>query len=88
MNILVTGGGAFLESLSSIYLLIKNIKLQVFLDLFIKSLKKRVTCIQGDIKNTQDVLKACEGQDAVIHVASKVGMYAELASGVTFTIQM
>ena len=78
MNILVTGGGGFLGK-SIINLLIdKKYKVTSFSRSLYKELEKRgVTCIQGDIKNTQDVLKACEGQDAVIHVASKVGMWGK-----------
>ena len=56
----------------------KNYKVTNFSRSHYKELEKLgVNCIQGDIQNYDDVLKACNGQDAVIHVASKVGMWGK-----------
>ena len=78
MNILVTGGGGFLGKSVIDLLLDKKYKVTNFSRSRYKELEKKgVNCIQGDIKNFQDVLEASKGQDAIIHVASKVGMWGK-----------
>ncbi|MFI5391867.1 MAG: NAD-dependent epimerase/dehydratase family protein [Bacteriovoracales bacterium] len=78
MKILVTGGGGFLGRHLIKMLIERGHQVESFsrsnhpvLDrLGIKSLK-------GDLTNYSQVLAACEGKDAIFHVASKVGMWGK-----------
>ena len=78
MKVLVTGGGGYIGSLIVEELIDKG-HAPVVLDAFfwgkkgLEPLKDRLEIIEGDCRNSKDVLYALEGVDAVVHLAGIVG---------------
>jgi 2-alkyl-3-oxoalkanoate reductase len=90
MHILVTGGGGFLGQAIVRQLLERGDSVSVINRSAYPELEALgVTCHRGDIADAQAVFAACDGVDAVIHVAAKAGpgLYAPdfVAANVTGT---
>ncbi len=81
MRVLVTGGAGYIGSLVVEELLKRNHKPVVF-DLFnwgreaIEPFEDKVECIEGDCRNSRDIIYALEGVDGIIHLAGIVGEFA------------
>lgn len=76
MKILVTGGGGFLGRHLVKMLIERGHQVESFSRSSHPILDRlNVKSHQGDLKNYSQVLAACEGKDAIFHVASKVGMW-------------
>lgn len=75
---LVTGGSGFL-GINLIRYLLKKGERVVSLDIapFDYPEKKKITVIQRDIRNKQDVEKAMQGVDVVVHCAAALPLYKE-----------
>ncbi len=74
MHILVTGGGGFLGQAIVQQLLARGDQVQVLNRRHYSGLEaKGVRCLLGDIADPEAVMTACQGVDAVIHVAAKAG---------------
>lgn len=78
-KVLVTGGGGFLGINLIRHLMSKGITDIRSLDLaaFDYPERDRVDCHTGDIRNEQDVAKAMEGVDWVVHTAAALPLYSE-----------
>jgi len=79
-KVLIVGGAGYLGSVLCRKLMDKNYRVRVFDSLAygddgIKELykNKKFEFFKGDIRNISEVMKACEGIDAVIHLAAIVG---------------
>ena len=74
-NILVTGGTGFIGSNICKFLIKKNCNVKIFDNNYrgdftkIKSIKKKIKFIKGDIRDKKLLDKACQNTDAVIHLA-------------------
>ncbi len=81
MRVLVTGGAGYIGSLVVEELLIRNHYPVVF-DLFnwgkesIDQFAGKIDIIEGDCRNSRDIIYALEGVDAIIHLAGIVGEFA------------
>lgn len=76
MKILVTGGGGFLGRHLVKMLIERGHQVESFSRSSHPILDRlQVKSHKGDLKNYSQVLAACEGKDAIFHVASKVGMW-------------
>ena len=77
-NVMVTGGGGFLGKAIVKKLIKKNYNVTSFSRNFYPELEKMgVEQIQGNLINKTAVKKAFKGQDAIFHVASKVGVWGD-----------
>lgn len=86
MNILITGGAGFIGSALSLKLIenkhnvtvLDNLSTQIHGEnpeesgLFQK-IKGKVDFIKGDVRNSEDWVKAIQNQDAVVHLAAETG---------------
>lgn len=85
-NILITGGAGFIGSNLSLKLITKGYKVTVLDNLskqihgenpnessLYLAIKDKVNFIKGDVSNRQDLGKALENQDAIIHLAAETG---------------
>ena len=86
-NILITGGAGFIGSNLALKLVDKGYSVTVLDNLseqihgknpenhssLFLSIKSKVHFIKGDITNRNEVEKAIEGQDAIIHLAAETG---------------
>ena len=85
-NILITGGAGFIGSNLSLKLVGLGYKITVLDNLseqihgsnpdnssLYQSVLSKVIFIKGDITNRQDIEKAIESQDAIIHLAAETG---------------
>jgi len=85
MNVLVTGGAGFIGCWVVRELLKRGHNPIVF-DTFywgkdsLKAIEDKIKIIEGDCRNSRDVVYALEGADAVIHLAGIVGEAACLAN--------
>ena len=74
-NFLVTGGTGFIGSNICKFLIKKNCNVKIFDNNYrgdftkIKSIKKKIKFIKGDIRDKKLLDKACQNTDAVIHLA-------------------
>ncbi len=76
MNALVTGGGGFLGRWIVAKLLDRGDAVAVLGRRAYPDLADRsVDCLQADLRDRDAVLAACEGRDAVFHVAAKAGIW-------------
>ena len=86
-NILITGGAGFIGSNLALKLVVKGYKVTV-LDTLSKqihgdnpevtsplyqTIKDKVTFIKGSVTSREDLVKALEGQEAVVHFAAETG---------------
>lgn len=86
-NILITGGAGFIGSNLALKLVVKGYKVTV-LDTLSKqihgdnpevtsplyqTIKDKVTFIKGSVTSREDLMKALEGQEAVVHFAAETG---------------
>jgi len=76
MKVMITGGAGFLGINLVRYLLEKNAEV-VSLDIvpFDYPEKNRIIAVTGDIRRSDDVKKALEGCDAVVHCAAALPLY-------------
>src|SRR6188768_3756 len=78
MKILVTGGGGFLGRHLIKMLIERGHQVESFSRSNHPVLDRLgIISTKGDLKNYSQVLAACEGKDAIFHVASKVGMWGK-----------
>jgi nucleoside-diphosphate-sugar epimerase len=81
MRVLVTGGAGYIGVLTIEALLEKGHK-PVVLDLFnwgreaVEPFEDQIDIIEGDCRNSRDIIYALEGVDAIIHLAGIVGEFA------------
>lgn len=71
-NVLITGGAGYVGHVLTNRLLAKGYKVTVYDILYFGCRlpnAPNLTVIQGDIRDTAKLAKACEGQDAVLHLA-------------------
>ena len=71
-NVLITGGAGYVGHVLTNRLLAKGYKVTVYDILYFGCRlpnDPNLTVIQGDIRDTAKLAKACEGQDAVLHLA-------------------
>ena len=77
-KVLVTGGGGFLGSYIVKQLLDKNYEVYSFSRSSYPEIEKMgATCIKGSLAKYEDVLKAVNGMDAVIHTAALAGIWGK-----------
>ena len=78
LKVLITGGGGFLGSYVVDELLKKNYHVFSFSRKSYESLEQRgATCLVGNLNNFEDVSKAVEKVDAVIHTAALAGVWGK-----------
>ncbi len=81
MRVLVTGGAGYIGCCVVEELLKRNLK-PVVLDTFywgresLEPYEDRIEMIEGDCRNSRDIIYALEGIDAIIHLAGIVGEFA------------
>lgn len=76
MRVLVTGGGGFVGKAIVNRLVARGWKAASFSRGFYPDLESRnVEQIQGDLADREAVRKACQGRDAVVHVAARAGIW-------------
>lgn len=81
MRVLVTGGGGYIGCLVIEELLLRDY-VPVIFDTFywgkesLEPFLDRIEIIEGDCRNSKDIIYALEGIDAVIHLAGIVGEFA------------
>lgn len=81
MRVLVTGGAGYIGCLT-VEQLLKNGHKPVVFDLFnwgkefIAPFEDKIELIEGDCRNSRDIIYALEGIDAIIHLAGIVGEFA------------
>src|SRR4051794_37471978 len=88
MKALVTGGGGFLGRAIVELLLNRGDQVRILS-------RKRYPVIeafgadgvQGDVRNLDDVLKACMGMDAVFHTAALPGIWGDIHEFVSINIE-
>lgn len=81
MRVLVTGGAGYIGALTVEELLLKDYKPVVFDSFYwgkdaLEPYMGRIEVIEGDCRNSKDIIYALEGIDAVIHLAGIVGEFA------------
>jgi nucleoside-diphosphate-sugar epimerase len=81
MRVLVTGGAGYIGALTVEELLLKDYKPVVFDSFYwgkdaLEPYMERIEVIEGDCRNSKDIIYALEGIDAVIHLAGIVGEFA------------
>lgn len=80
MKAFVTGGGGFVGSAIVRQLLEKGVEVAVFGRSYYPHLKKyAVRQIQGDIRDSDLLIRSVQGYDAVFHVAAKAGIWGPRA---------
>jgi len=81
MNVLITGGGGYIGSLV-VEELLKKQHYPVVFDTFywgkdaLSPVIDKIKIIEGDCRNSRDIIYALEGIDAIIHLAGIVGEFA------------
>ncbi len=77
-RILVTGGGGFLGSRICALLVARGYQVRSFSRGNYPHLQQLgVECIQGNLHNSQEVLAAARGMDAIIHSGAKAGIWGQ-----------
>jgi nucleoside-diphosphate-sugar epimerase len=81
MRVLVTGGAGYIGCVVVEELLQRNHKPVVFDTLYwgkesLEHVLDRIQIIEGDCRNSRDIIYALEGVDAIIHLAGIVGEFA------------
>lgn len=87
MRILVTGGAGFIGSHVTKLLLDKGHEVTIFDNLSSghkEAVDTRANFIQGDLSNQQDIEKALQGHDGVIHMASYIEVGESVKKPVAF----
>ncbi len=88
MNVLITGGGGFI-GLDLVKALLKR-------EVQVKSLSRNpqpileelgVQHLVADLRNREAVFEACEGVDAVFHIAAKVGLWGSYRDFYTINVE-
>lgn len=75
MRLLVTGGGGFLGKNIALRLAREGHKVHTFGRRSYPDIPARITQVQGDLKNAQDVSKACRDMDGVFHAGALTGIW-------------
>ena len=75
MRLLVTGGGGFLGRNIALRLAGMGYDVHTFGRRSYADFPAGITQVQGDLKNPDDVLKACDGMDAVFHAGALTGIW-------------